>query len=66
MKKNIGTKDRIARIVLAVILFTISFFINNEITKIILIIISIISLLQTGIGWCGLYAILGKNTCSVK
>ncbi len=66
MKKNIGTKDRLARLILAIILFSVSFFIDNEIAKIVLIVISIISLLQAVIGWCGLYALLGKNTCPVK
>jgi hypothetical protein len=66
MKKNIGTKDRLARLALAIILFTVSFFVDNETAKIVLIIISIIALIQSVIGWCGLYAILGKSTCPVK
>lgn len=66
MKKNIGTTDRILRLILAIILFSVSFFVENDITKIILIVVSIIALIQAVIGWCGLYAILGKNTCSTK
>lgn len=63
MKKNIGTTDRIARLILGVILIILVFIVDNTSVKILLSIISIVAILQAFIGWCGLYALLGKNTC---
>lgn len=66
MKKNIGTKDRIARLILGIILIITAFSIDNMSAKILLSLVAIVAILQAIIGWCGLYAILGKNTCPIS
>ena len=63
MTKNMGTKDRVARLILGIILIISIFFTANTSIKILLSIIAVVAILQSIIGWCGLYALLGKNTC---
>lgn len=65
MKKNIGTKDRIARLILGILFFIPVFFIDNIFAKILLSIIAIFCIFQAITSWCALYALLGKNTCPV-
>jgi hypothetical protein len=58
MKQNVGTVDRIIRIVVgaAGIVFLPSWW------KAVGVVV-----LATGlIGWCGLYTLLGKSTCRLK
>ncbi len=66
MKKNIGTTDRVARLILGLILIVIVFLIDNNSIKILLSVFAAVAILQAAIGWCGLYALLGKNTCPSK
>ncbi len=65
-KKNIGIKDRLLRLFLAIVIFASVFFVSSLFSKIILILISIFTLLESLIGWCVFYALIGKNTCLVK
>ena len=62
MKKNVGTTDRIIRIIVGIIGIVLGLIYKNLIIGIIGIII-----LMTGIiGFCGLYTILGINTCKIS
>ena len=66
MTKNIGTGDRIIRVIVALVLFfSISFF-GNKIIQWVLLILSIVSLGTAIIGWCGLYKVFGINTCKIQ
>lgn len=65
MKKNIGTTDRIVRLILGVLLFLVIGFTKNEIVQWILFVASIFCVFQAIVGWCALYALLGKNTCPI-
>ncbi len=67
MKHNVGTTDKIIRIVLA-ILFAGLYFGNvvSGTLGIVLLIIGAIFLLTSVIGFCPLYALLGINTCPKK
>lgn len=64
MKKNIGTVDRIIRLILVLVIA--SLFFMNIITGTLAIILGIVALalvVTSFMSFCGLYAILGINTC---
>jgi hypothetical protein len=64
MKKNMGTIDKVIRILVAIV-FLILYFTNtvSGILGIILIVISAIFVLTSLIGSCLLYIPFGINTC---
>ncbi len=67
MKKNVGSIDRTLRILLAIIIAIL--FFTKVITGtlgIILLIFAGILVITSLIGFCGLYTILGINTCKIK
>ena len=67
MKKNVGTTDKIIRILIAVIIGILYF--TGTITGtlgIVLFIFAIILLLTSFIGFCALYAPFGISTCKKK
>ena len=61
--KNIGVKDRLMRLVIgiALLLFAIATSWN-----ILLIFLSGFAVFEALFSWCGLYAVLGRNTCPVE
>lgn len=64
-KKNIGKKDQLIRYIAGVVLIIVGFLLQGIISLVLFILATIIIL--TGIiGWCGLYTILGVNTCKRK
>ncbi len=67
MKKNIGSVDKIIRILIAIII-AILFFTNviSGTLGIILLIFAGMFLITSLIGFCGLYTILGVSTCKIK
>lgn len=67
MKKNMGTFDRTARIVLAIIMGALYF--TNTVTGglgIVLLVLAVIFLLTSFVSICPLYAIFGFSTCKTK
>ncbi|MGB4204787.1 MAG: DUF2892 domain-containing protein [Bacteroidales bacterium] len=67
MKKNVGTIDAVVRYIIAVVLAALIYM--KVLTGTIAIIAGIVAaaMLLTGLfGWCGLYALLGINTCRKK
>jgi hypothetical protein len=67
MKKNMGSVDRIVRIVLAVIFAALYF--ANVVTGtlgIILLVLGVVFLLTSTISFCPLYAPFGISTCKTK
>lgn len=67
MKKNMGSTDKLIRIVLAVVVAILYFF--NIITgtlAIVLGVLAIIFAMTSFISFCPLYVPLGINTCSKK
>jgi len=65
MKKNIGTIDRIVRLVLAVIISVLYF--THTITGtfgIVLIVLAGVFVLTSLISFCPLYALVGLSTCT--
>lgn len=64
MKKNMGTTDRIARLLLAtvfVLLFTLQ--VVTGVLGLVLLLVGIVFALTSVVGFCPLYTLLGINTC---
>lgn len=67
MKKNIGTIDRVIRVIVAAIVLTL--YVTNVITGtigIVLLIIAVVFLLTSIINFCPIYKIFGMSTCKTK
>ena len=61
MKKNIGTTDRLIRLAIAVLLLALAWWIDSWI----LLAASLFTFYEALAGWCVLYQLLGKNSCSI-
>jgi hypothetical protein len=59
MGQNVGMADRIIRIVLAVVFIILALVYSAW-----WFIPAVIALVTGIVGWCGLYALFGWNTCS--
>jgi len=67
MKKNIGTTDKIIRVIIAAVLAILYFTgVVQGTFGIILLVVAAISLITVFTGFCGLYKVLGVSTCPVK
>jgi Protein of unknown function (DUF2892) len=64
MKQNVGSADKIVRIVLGLGLLSLLFLLEAPMKY--LGLIGLVPLLTSLMGWCPLYALLGMNTCKVK
>ena len=67
MKKNMGSADRIIRLLLAV-LFAALYFTNTVtgVTGIVLLVLGAVFVLTSIVSFCPLYVIFGINTCKAK
>ncbi|MBN2755335.1 MAG: DUF2892 domain-containing protein [Candidatus Goldbacteria bacterium] len=65
LKPNEGKTDRIVRVVLGAGLIAGGFFTTGTLA-IVLWAVGAISLITGAVGFCGLYALLGINTCPVN
>ena len=67
MKKNMGTLDKIIRVVVALVAAALVYYeVVGGVTSYILLVVTAIFLLTSLIGFCPLYGIFGLNTCSVR
>ena len=67
MKKNMGSADRLIRIIIAAVIATL--FFTNMITGtlgIVLLVLAGIFALTSVVSFCPLYAPFGLSTCAVK
>lgn len=67
MKKNMGTSDKIIRIIIAIVIGVLYF--TNILTGtlgIALLILSGIFILTSILNFCPIYSIFGLKTCSIK
>ena len=67
MKRNMGTADRIIRILIAALLAYLYF--SKKVTGtwgIVLLVVAVVFVLTSLIGICPLYSILGINSCKRK
>jgi len=65
-KKNMGTVDRIVRIIIALCLFIGAYFISTVWVMVVCIALGLFVLYEALSGWCALYALLGRNTCPIE
>ena len=61
MKANVGSADKIIRIILGVLIIAAGFYFKSWFG-----LIGIVPLLTAIMNLCPLYSIIGANTCSVK
>ncbi len=61
--KNIGTFDRLLRVFIAEICIIIGFFWASTDWQIFLYLIAVVMIFQAATGACGIYKMLGWNTC---
>ncbi len=69
MKKNVGTSDRIIRLVVAVIIGIL--FLTQTITfsstiGVILAVVGVIFLFTSAVSWCAIYQLVGASTCPTE
>ncbi|NOZ93691.1 MAG: DUF2892 domain-containing protein [Acidobacteria bacterium] len=64
MEHNVGTADRVIRILMGIILLGLIFVLDSPARWIGLI--GIIPLMTALMGWCPLYTLLGVRTCSLE
>ncbi len=67
MKKNVGKSDKIVRLIIAIILVTLYF--TNIVTGtlgIIFLVLAGVAVATAFMNFCGLYKIVGINTCKMK
>lgn len=67
MKKNMGTADKLIRLIVAAVLTFL--FYNGTITGtlgIVVVVIAAVFALTSLVSFCPLYTLLGINTCPVK
>lgn len=66
MKKNIGTADRVFRLILALALFIAAIFIPLMIFKLVFILLGIFCIYEAVFSWCLFYKMIGRNTCPIE
>ena len=67
MKKNMGSPDRIIRVILAIVFAALYF--TGTVTGtwgIVLLVLGGVFILTSVVGMCPLYALMGMNTCPEK
>ena len=64
MKNNVGSADKIVRILLGLGLLSLLFLLEAPMKY--LGLIGFVLLLTSLMGWCPLYSLVGINTCKVK
>lgn len=64
MRANVGSADRLIRIVLGLVLFSLFFLLDGNLKY--LGLIGFVPLLTAFVKWCPLYTLFGINTCSSK
>ena len=68
MKKNMGSADKIIRILIAIVIAVLYWqgIISSGTLAIVLLVFASVFALTSFIGFCPLYPILGINTCKKK
>jgi hypothetical protein len=63
--KNLGTVDRLLRVIIAELCILVAFFWVNQEWQIPLYLIAAVMLLQAGTATCSIYTLLGWNRCEI-
>jgi membrane-bound ClpP family serine protease len=63
MVKNVGTVDRIVRVIVGILALVGAFLVSGTALKVILGIVAISMFFTAITGYCGIYRVLGISTC---
>jgi hypothetical protein len=63
MVKNVGTVDKIVRVIVGILALVGVFLVSGTVLKVILGIVAISMFFTAITGYCGLYRVLGISTC---
>lgn len=66
IQKNEGRQDRVLRAILGIILIFLGIFVLTQTAQIIAFVVAGILIVTALTGYCGLYTVLGINTCPAK
>lgn len=67
MKKNIGTFDRVMRLIAGIVCGLVAWFlVTSVVVKVLLGLVALFCFYQALTSWCLLYQIIGKNTCPAE
>lgn len=66
MKRNVGTIDRVIRLIIGLLALGGVFFVNAIWLKVVLGIVGVVMLFTAATGFCALYTLFGISTCPVK
>ncbi len=64
MKANVGSLDKVIRVIIALALFSLFFVLEGSWRY--LAVVGFVPLLTALVSWCPLYMLFGLNTCSVE
>ena len=64
MNSNVGSVDKVVRIIIALVLFSLYFVLEGNLRY--LAVIGFIPLLTALISWCPIYKIFGLNSCPLN
>lgn len=64
MAKNVGSADKVIRIIIALALFSLYFILEGNLRY--LSAIGLIPLVTGFVSWCPLYSLFGLNTCPLE
>ncbi len=64
MPVNVGSADKVIRIVMGIVLLSLIYFLSGNIRWVGLI--GIVPIMTARVGWCPLYSLLGIRTCPMK
>jgi hypothetical protein len=64
MNSNVGTTDRIIRVVVGILILGLAFFLEGNMRW--LALVGLVPLVTGLIGTCPVYSLLGMNTCAMK
>lgn len=62
MKKNIGTKDRLIRLAIAIALLLLAYWKSSWIV----LAFSLFVFFEAFMSWCVMYQLLGKSSCPIS
>jgi hypothetical protein len=67
MTKNIGTVDRIMRLIIGAVLVAVALFIVTVLwLKVVIILLALFTFYEALSSWCLFYQLIGKNTCPIE
>jgi hypothetical protein len=66
MTKNIGTKDRLIRLAIAIACFVGAYVARVAVFQLLLVAFGLFCVFQATFSWCAWYALLGRNTCPIQ